>query len=101
MTIAEIRRIAESRNRTKIRDLKEKAVLDYNLANLIGVSISRVYSKSNKYPSIEEAYPTLFTEEEIAEAKENSRIEKSVANFRAFADRFNKNFDKGVAITNE
>ena len=100
MTIAEIRRIAESRNRTKLRDMKEKAVFDYNLANLIGVSISRVYSKSNKYPSIEEAYPTLFTEEEIEKVKEQNRIEKSVANFRAFADRFNQKFE-GVAKVDE
>lgn len=96
MTIAELVRAVESKQRVKKQELKEKAVFDYNLANLVGVSISRVYSKSNKYPSIEEAYPTLFSNEEIEQAKEQQKMEQSVINFRNFADSFNTRFNKGV-----
>lgn len=92
MTLAEIVRYAESQNRRKQQEYKERAIFDYNLANLIGVSISRLYSKSNKYPSIQEAYPTLFNVEEDEEAKQNQITERSVTNFKKFAESFNKKF---------
>lgn len=92
MTPAEIERYIDSRNRVKEQEMKERAIFDYNLANLIGISVSRIYSKSNKFPSIEEAYPTLFKKEEIEQVKEDKITEQSVANFMAFADNFNSRF---------
>ena len=65
MTLAEIIRYIESQKRKQLIQAKEKASFDYIQAELIGRSISRIYSASATYPAIEEAYPSLFNTEEI------------------------------------
>jgi len=92
MTIGELHRAIESRQRQYKLNSKEKATYDYILADLIGRSVSRVYNSSNKLPQIAEVYPTLFDAQEIEEKKREKQAELSALRFKQFADTFNKRF---------
>ena len=61
MSFAELERAIESKKRVINNQLKERAIFDYKLADLIGYSTARVHNKANKMPTLEEVYPTLFT----------------------------------------
>lgn len=89
MTLAEVKRYTDGATWR----LKSKAQFDYVLANLIGVSVSRVVSSEAEFPSIEKVYPHLF-EEEMAEAKkkqieEDTIITNSKNRFLEFALKHN------------
>jgi hypothetical protein len=90
MTIAELARAIESKKRIKLLEAKEKASNDYILANLIGKSISRIYSASSTYPDISEVYPSLFDSEEIQEEKQKQKDELSALRFMQFAQNYKK-----------
>lgn len=90
MTFAEIERAIDSNVRVEKQREKEKAVNDYILADLIGKSIARIYSATNKMPSIEEAYPTLFD----ASNKQAQQDNISAIRFRQFAESYNKRWAK-------
>lgn len=92
MTIAELTRAIESKQRIETKRAKEKASFDYILADLIGRSVARIHSSSNKLPTIAEAYPSLF----VAEEKDKL----SAIRFKKFASSFNKRL-KGGAKKNE
>lgn len=97
MTLAELIRVFESDKRRRKTEAQERASFDYILADLIGRSVSRIYSSSSVYPDISEIYPTLFDSAKIEEAKQQKANELSAARFRQFANSFNKHFnDKGV-----
>lgn len=100
MTLAELTRLLESKKRTLKEQAKERASYDYILADLVGRSISRVYNSSNKMPSIEEAYPTLFDAEAIQEQKATKQAELSALRFKMFAKSFNDRY-KEVSKVNE
>ena len=95
MTISELQRALESKARVKKLEAQEKATYDYILAELIGRSVSRIYSKSAKYPAISEVYPSLFDSEELQQKKEERLKELSVLRFKHFAENFNLRFKKG------
>jgi hypothetical protein len=101
MTIAELTRAIESKERQEKERLKEKAIFDYNLADLIGRSISRIYSSSAKMPEIATIYPSLFDSEEIKQQKQVRLNELSVARFKQFADTFNKHKQEVAKGNNE
>ena len=90
MTPAELERMVES----KKRSLKEKASFDYILADLIGHSVSRIYNSGNKMPTLNEAYPFLFNEEEEAEKIQEKKDELSALRFKLFAQSYNKKFEE-------
>lgn len=92
MTIAEINREIESKQRQQRVEAKEKASFDYILADLIGRSIARIHSSVNKFPSIAETYPSLFVAEEIEAQQQQKKDELSVLRFKQFAQAFNKRF---------
>lgn len=94
MTLAELERAIDSKKRVQKAQAQEKASYDYILADLIGRSISRIYSSSNDLPSIAEVYPTLFDTEQIEQAKAEKQAELSAARFKQFADAFNKKYEK-------
>lgn len=94
MTIAEIERVVESKQRLKKLEAQERASYDYILADLIGRSISRIYSSSAKYPAISEVYPTIFDSQEIQEKKREKQAEISAIRFKEFANSFNKRFEE-------
>ena len=89
MTLAELERLLDSKRRTQKRQAQEKATFDYILADLIGRSISRLYSASNEIPDIATVYPTLFDTKQIEEQKSIKKAELSAARFRQFANSFN------------
>lgn len=97
MTIAEITRLAKSKQRTTITISKERAVFDYLLADLIGKSVSRIYSNSAKMPELYEVYPSLFEQEDIEEKKQEQRANLSALRFKQFAQSYNKRFKKEEA----
>lgn len=96
MTIAELERLVESKQRIQKRKEQEKASFDYILADLIGRSVSRLYSSSAKMPDISEAYPTLFDSREIQEKKLQRTQELSALRFKQFAQAHNKKMSKEV-----
>lgn len=90
MTLAELTRFFESKQRIQKLREQEKAYFDYTLANLIGMSIARALNKQNQMPEIEDAYPNIFDKK----AKVERQDELSAARFRQFAEAFNNNFRK-------
>lgn len=81
MTIAELNRYIEGATWR----MKSKAQFDYMLANLIGVSVSRVVSKEAEFPSIEKVYPVLFEKELAAieeQEKQQAEAERIMADSR-------------------
>lgn len=98
MTIAEINRALESKKRQLENEEKRKASFDYILADLIGCSISRIYSSSSKMPTLAQAYPSLFSGEELEKQRQQKLQELSAIRFRQFAQAFNKNIG-GAKVT--
>lgn len=96
MTIAELSRAMESKKRIEKQRLQEKASFDYKLADMIGKSISRLYSSANTMPDIAEVYPTLFDSVEIAEQKQARKDELSALRFMQFAQSHNKKHREGA-----
>lgn len=92
MTFAEVFRAIESYNRTKKAQQQEQAYFDYILADLIGRSVARIHSSTNKMPDVEKAYPALFNDEEIQEQKQRKQAELSALRFKQFANSYNKRF---------
>lgn len=101
MTIAELARAIASKKRIQKQQAQEKASFDYILADLIGRSISRLYSSSATVPEIAEVYPSLFDSKEIEEEKQEKRDELSILRFKQFAQSYNKKFKKEVGKENE
>ena len=97
MTISEITRMAKSKQRTTITASKERAMFDYLLADLIGKSVSRIYSNSARMPELYEVYPSLFEQEDIEEKKQEQRDTLSALRFKQFAQSYNKRFNKEEA----
>lgn len=95
MTFAELNRLLDSKRRLQKQQAQEKAYYDYVLADLIGLSVGRLYNSNNKYPEIYKVYPTLFDEAEAEEQKRARQIELSALRFKQFADTYNKNFKGG------
>ena len=90
MTIAELIRAMESKNRIEKARAQEKAAYDYILADIIGRSISRLYASSNHYPHIADVYTTLFDKQALEDKEQERRAELSVMRFKQFAELHNK-----------
>ena len=95
MTLAELERLFASKQRMQKTRAQEQAYFDYTLADLIGISVGRIYNKSTKMPAIEEVYTTIFDAEKIQEEKQKKQDELSAARFKQFAQAFNKKFEEG------
>ena len=94
MTLAELERIFESKKRVEKAKAQERATYDYILADLIGRSVSRIYSSSAKLPELSEVYPLLFNSQEIEEKKQETQAELSALRFKQFANSYNKKFEE-------
>ena len=54
------------------RERQDRAFFDYQLSNLIGISVSRLFSSDSVFPEIHDVYPGIFeppTEEEMMSKK--------------------------------
>lgn len=56
-TLAQVTRYVKSYQDKQQRDMEEKAFFDWQLANLVGISVGRLMSKNAQFPKLEEAYP--------------------------------------------
>lgn len=97
MTLAEVIRAIESKKRQQKLQAQERASYDYILADLIGRSVSRIYSNSTRLPQIYEVYPTLFDDAEMEEQKQQKQMEISAIRFKLFAQSYNKKHTTEVA----
>ena len=91
MTPAEVSRAIESFNRvTKIK-AQEKASYDYIQAQLIVKGVSICLGDKSSFPTIQEAYPTLFDDVVQAQEEEVQRKkdELSALRFKQFAQSYN------------
>lgn len=71
-TYGEMLRYMKAYSNILLRERQDKASFDYQLSNLIGISVSRLFSSDSKFPEIYDVYPTIFeppSEEEIAMAE--------------------------------
>ena len=94
-TLAELIRAVDSKKRIQKEEARNKANFDYLLADLIGRSVSRVYSSSATMPTIDAVYPSLFDSEEVQEIKQQKKDELSALRFKHFAESHNRKFKKG------
>lgn len=100
MTLAELDRYFKSRERVLKNQERKQASYDYILADLIGRSIARIYNSSNKMPTISDAYPTLFSKEEVKRSKAELDRQRFIVGLQQFAQSYNKEFE-GVAKDND
>lgn len=104
MTIGEIKRAVDSKLRRDKYNAQQQALLDYIQADLIGRSVGRfiVGTDELQYPTVEEAYASLF--EDKAKIKQEEKAKKldelSALRFRQFAN-FHNEKHKEVAALNE
>lgn len=91
MTIAELERWQEG----ALSRMKTQAQFDYMLANLIGISVARIYKNNLQYPTIEKVYPELFKEEKDNEPSEQEIAQNNINRFLNFAIEHNKRMTKG------
>ena len=93
MTLAELARAFDSARRRMQAEQQQRAIYDYKLADLIGRSIARIYSKTASLPELTEAYPQLFDDDKMAEAKAEREAERFAAQPRAFAEAHNNRME--------
>ena len=90
-TIKQITRYVESYNKQQENQLQEKAFFDYQLANLIGMSVARLLSKDAKFPTFEKAYP-FINKDAKTEVDEEWEMEVQHNRLREWAEQINKKF---------
>ena len=100
MTLAELERAIKSKKRVKRIHDQEKATYHYILADLIGKSVSRIYSSSAKMPELSEAYPSLFDSREIQEQQQKKKDELSALRFKLFVNAHNNKFKQSEVANN-
>ena len=70
-TLSQVVRFVEAHHKQKEQEMEQLAFFDWQLANLICMSVGRLMSKNAKYPSLEEAYPFVHVnknnQDEVAE----------------------------------
>lgn len=59
-TYGEMLRYMKAYSNRLLRERQDRAYFDYQLSNLIGISVSRLFSSNGKFPEIHEAYPSIF-----------------------------------------
>lgn len=99
MTPAEVRRAVDSKVKLMKLQAQERASYDYIQAQLIVKGIGIVLGSKETYPSIEDVYPSLFTEviEAQQEKVKQQKMNLSALRFKQFAQSYNSKFkDKEV-----
>ena len=92
--MAELVRAVESARRRDKAEQQRRAAYDYRLADLVGRSVARIYSKAATLPELSEAYPGIFDEELLEEARAEREAERFAAQLRAFSAAHNKRLEE-------
>lgn len=87
-TLAQVTRYVNAYNKQQENQLQEKAYFDYQLANLIGLSVSRLLNKNAKYPEFRKAYPFINKEDQSKEVDEEWEMEVQHNKLREWAEQF-------------
>lgn len=95
MTVAQVLRKIDSFNRVHKKQLREKAEMDWTLANLISIAVGRCLSSDVQMPQVEEVYPALFDTEETSKKRQEQATNLSVARFMEFAAKHNLKMNLG------
>ena len=92
MTPGEVNRFIESKNRVRKIETQEKASYDYILAGLIVKGVSITLGDKSSYPTIQEAYPSIFDDiaKEQEEKIQEQRMNLSTLRFKQFAQSYNE-----------
>ena len=65
MTYGEVCQNIEAYKTRIEMEQKQRAVMDYKLADLIGISCGRIMDSKAKMPTIDKVYSSLFSQEEV------------------------------------
>ena len=79
-TLKEVVQCVEAYKTQQQNKLEEQAYFDWQLANLIGVSVARLLSKEAKYPKLEEAYPFINSTEDKPKDEHGMTAEEAQTN---------------------
>lgn len=93
LTLNQVTRHVEAYSKRQENQLQEKAYFDYQLANLIGVSVSRLLDKDAKYPSFEKIYPFAKGSHE-KEVDKEWEMEVQRNKLREWAEQMNQKITK-------
>lgn len=69
MDLREIKLAINERIKKENERAKEEAFYYYRLSDLVGLSIGRMFDKKNKFPDIEDAFPSIFDENYLQDKK--------------------------------
>jgi len=102
MTIAEAERAIKAYNKRQRKAEQRQASYDYILVNTLSKNISVILSGKGQAPTLQEAYPNLFTEllEDQEQKIADKKAELSALRFKQFAQSYNKKFNKEVLKAN-
>lgn len=92
-TLSQVTRYVNAHNQQQENELQEKAYFDYQLANLIGMSVARLLSKDAKYPKFEKAYPFVNKETQSKEVDEEWEMEVHHHKLLEWAEQMNKKYE--------
>ena len=88
LTYGEIKVTIDAYQANQKLHIREQASLHYMLANLIGISASRLTNDKAEYPSLKEAYPSIFSDIVEEPAQQDWRLAK--ARMLQYAEANNK-----------
>lgn len=103
MSIGEVARYIQAQEKIRKIEAQEKASYDYIHANLVIRGISITLGSKESFPTIDEAYPSLFDDiKSEQQAKiEEKKMELSALRFKQFAQSYNNRKHKEVLTSND
>ena len=90
LTYSEIKITIDAHQANRKLHIREQASLHHSLANLIGISVSRLMNDKAEYPTLEEAYPGLFSDTVVAEEPVQQDWRLAKARLLQYAEANNK-----------
>lgn len=94
MTLEEIVQSIEAYGNRRKNILRERALMDYKLAQGIGLNVANLFDDENNVPEFVEFYAELFEEKnkKIQEQKRLNELEINKQRMKEFANFHNKRF---------
>lgn len=96
MTLSELERLLLSKVRINKLEAQRKAEYDYIQASLIIRGVGMVLGSKEKFPSIQEVYPSLYDEPVDTEAIDKKNAEVFAIQLQQFAKAHNDKLNKEV-----
>lgn len=97
-TFAEINLMLESKARVRENELRNELSIKYQMVDLMGASIGRMFAEGVEFPEIYQIYPELFEDVESIreEQKAQAKMELEAAKWKLWAANHNRQFaEKG------